>query len=280
MDRFTLTIDARERIGGDFLYFESTMKSFNLSSTKIVRKQLKLGDFRLSDAATDTKWIFERKTWDDLASSIGSNNSRFRVQRDKLSKLSDKVRYIIEGPIPQIDECIGNKTFQQLQGAILSLEEREIECSYTPSAAGTCEMLRLRICRLLKSDTNLDFSSVTKRESFLLAVGFTAKMIESMSADQIYDAISNPDTLDNIELCYAGSNRRILPTTLSNLSRKFSSMSTLQIVMKIPGIGKVNGNKLIEMGVFFDRQYNREEMIERCASLKGANVKTFLSIIA
>lgn len=104
---FTLTLDSRES------YLKRELESIN--NLEFTTSQLDIGDLIISNKSFT--FIFERKTWSDLYSSIVS--SRFREQRSRLLMVKSNqcfIFYIIEG-----ENKLDSKKTNITKGAIENL---------------------------------------------------------------------------------------------------------------------------------------------------------------
>lgn len=132
-----LVVDNRET------FALNEIKNTDMSGIEIVVQTLPVGDFVFKNEEDDSiALVIERKTFDDLASSI--MDGRFREQKTRLDEMKSngaRIMYIIEGNVMQYK---GKLPVTTLQSAILNLMmSHEYMVMFCHSIKNTVEILCL-----------------------------------------------------------------------------------------------------------------------------------------
>lgn len=211
-------------------YFSKSINSSN-NLIKIRLKNLEQGDFIISDNDENILLIIERKTINDLLSSV--KDSRYTEQSERYSQLdvpSNKIIYIIEGNFKNFQK--DSVEFKTIYSCIFSLNyNKGFTILFTDSVDSTCTIIEEYLNRLIenkissKFKLNLVKKQIITREnidSYMLnlvpGIGLqTAKQILNNYGGKIYNLISeiekNEDTLKNIKI----KNRKISSKVIANI---------------------------------------------------------------
>ena len=112
-----------------------------LQRTPFTKACLHLGDAQIRNQDNDIVAIFERKTWNDLSSSI--KDGRYREQLHRLSTTGlnpNRVVYVVEGNPDHLS--VFSLPAQTLHAATISISQRYgFSVWHTPSCQGTVEFL-------------------------------------------------------------------------------------------------------------------------------------------
>ena len=211
-------------------YFSKSINSSN-NLIKIRLKNLEQGDFIISDNDENILLIIERKTINDLLSSV--KDSRYTEQSERYSQLdvpSNKIIYIIEGNFKNFQK--DSVEFKTIYSCIFSLNyNKGFTILFTDSVDSTCTIIEEYLNRLIENKISSKFKLnlvkkqiITKEniDSYMLnlvpGIGLqTAKQILNNYDGKIYNLISeiekNEDTLKNIKI----KNRKISSKVIANI---------------------------------------------------------------
>lgn len=211
-------------------YFSKSINSSN-NLIKIRLKNLEQGDFIISDNDENILLIIERKTINDLLSSV--KDSRYTEQSERYSQLdvpSNKIIYIIEGNFKNFQK--DSVEFKTIYSCIFSLNyNKGFTILFTDSVDNTCTIIEEYLNRLIENKISSKFKLnlvkkqiITKEniDSYMLnlvpGIGLqTAKQILNNYDGKIYNLISeiekNEDTLKNIKI----KNRKISSKVIANI---------------------------------------------------------------
>ena len=211
-------------------YFSKSINSSN-NLIKIRLKNLEQGDFIISDNDENILLIIERKTINDLLSSV--KDSRYTEQSERYSQLdvpSNKIIYIIEGNFKNFQK--DSVEFKTIYSCIFSLNyNKGFSILFTDSVDSTCTIIEEYLNRLIENKISSKFKLnlvkkqiITKEniDSYMLnlvpGIGLqTAKQILNNYDGKIYNLISeiekNEDTLKNIKI----KNRKISSKVIDNI---------------------------------------------------------------
>ena len=146
-----IEVDNRE----PFIIKEYFSKSLNNITTKI--KNLDQGDFIIRDSEENILLIIERKTIDDLLSSV--KDTRYLEQSERYMQLSipnNKIIYIIEGDYEKYNK--NTKEFKTIYSCIFSLSyNKDFKLLFTKSVDGTIILIEEYINRLNENKNNSKF---------------------------------------------------------------------------------------------------------------------------
>jgi ERCC4-type nuclease len=194
-------------------------------------KNLEQGDFIIRDSSENILLIIERKTINDLLSSV--KDCRYSEQSERYSQLnisSYKIIYIIEGNYENFEKTTAE--FKTIYSCIYSLNyNKGYTVLFTKSINSTCIIIEEYLNRLIenKITSNLKLNLVKKQSitteninNYMLnlvpGVGLqTAKEILNCYDGKIYNLISSikkdEDTLNNIKI----NNRKISVKVINNI---------------------------------------------------------------
>uniref|UniRef100_A0A6C0LHR6 ERCC4 domain-containing protein n=1 Tax=viral metagenome TaxID=1070528 RepID=A0A6C0LHR6_9ZZZZ len=211
-------------------YFSNSSTICNkLITTRL--KNLEQGDFIIRDLDENILLIIERKTINDLLSSV--KDSRYSEQSERYSQLdipSNKIIYIIEGNYENFHK--DSIEFKTIYSCIFSLSyNKGFTVLFPQSINSTCVIIEEYLNRLIenKISSRFKFNLVKKQtitkdniDSYMLnlvpGIGLqTAKEILNNYDGKIYNLISEnetyEDTLKNIKI----KNRKISSKVITNI---------------------------------------------------------------
>lgn len=197
----------------------------------IVFKNLELGDYIIKDSNENIILIFERKSINDLLSSIKDN--RYQEQSDRLSQLdisSKKIYYLIEGNVKEYNK--ESSEYKSIYSCIYSLSyKKEFSVLLTSEITDTIIIIFEFLKRIIEnkvsteSKTSLIKKNLITKENidyYMLnlvpGVGLqTAKeLLNSVEKSfyEFYKSLKNSDLdLDNIKI----KNRKLSKKVIKNI---------------------------------------------------------------
>lgn len=224
-----IEIDNREPTIIKEYFSKSINSSNNLITTRL--KNLEQGDFIIRDHDENILLIIERKTINDLLSSV--KDSRYTEQSERYSQLdipSNKIIYLIEGNYENFHK--DSIEFKTIYSCIFSLNyNKGFTVLFTESVNSTCTIIEEYLNRIIENKISSKFKlnlvkkqTITKEniDSYMLnlvpGIGLqTAKEILCNYDSKIYNLISaiekDEDTLKNIKI----KNRKISSKVILNI---------------------------------------------------------------
>lgn len=209
-------------------------------SITIIKKQLELGDILIE--YDDLNFIFERKTMNDLLSSV--TDGRYNEQKMRLLNNYTNINYLIEGT-----DIISSNNInkQQLLTSIYyhSIYRDNIKIFFNKNLNDTITFLLLLSTKIIDNpDKFKSSSSSISNTNFIDNCKIKSKKIDNIDKETCYllqlsqiPGISK-EIAKNIKDKY--SSMKILLDTLS------TSQEPHKILEDIPNIGKKKANKIIE----------------------------------
>lgn len=201
---------------------------FNNLSIILRFKNLDQGDYIIRDSSENIILIIERKTIDDLLSSV--KDGRYLEQSNRFSDLeihSHNIIYIIEGDFEEFDKQ--SSEYKTIYSCIFSLNyNKGFTVLFTKSINSTCTIIEEYINRLIlnKISSNLKLNLVKKQniskeniDSYMLnlvpGIGLqTAKYILNFTNKSFYEfwkQIKNSEIdLENIKINNRKLNKKII----------------------------------------------------------------------
>ena len=201
---------------------------FNNLSIILKLKNLDQGDYIIRDSSENIILIIERKTIDDLLSSV--KDGRYLEQSNRFSDLeihSHNIIYIIEGDFEEFDKQ--SSEYKTIYSCIFSLNyNKGFTVLFTKSINSTCTIIEEYINRLIlnKISSNLKLNLVKKQNiskenihSYMLnlvpGIGLqTAKHILNFTNKSFYEfwkQIKNSEIdLENIKINNRKLNKKII----------------------------------------------------------------------
>jgi len=206
----------------------------------ITKKQLELGDI-IIEFDNDIQMIFERKTMNDLLSSI--TDGRYKEQKMRLLNNYKNINYLIEG-----SDIISSNNInkQQLLTSIYyhSIYRDNIKIFFNKNLNDTITFLLLLSIKIIDNPENFKSSSNEISTNFIDNCKIKSKKIDNIDKETCYllqlaqiPGISK-EIAKNIKDKY--SSMSILLTTLTN------STNPNKILEDIPNIGQKKAKKIIE----------------------------------
>lgn len=205
----------------------------------IIKKQLELGDIIIE--FNDIQMIFERKTMNDLLSSI--TDGRYKEQKMRLLNNFTNINYLIEGT-----DIISSNNInkQQLLTSVYyhSIYRDNIKIFFNKNLNDTITFLLLLSTKIIDNPDNFKSSSQNSQNSYIDTCKIKSKKIDNIDKETCYllqlaqiPGISK-EIAKNIKDKYPSMT--ILLTTLN------SSTNPNKILEDIPNIGQKKANKIIE----------------------------------
>jgi ERCC4-type nuclease len=124
---YELSIDSHER--------DHVFKEFRDAGVPHKRATLDVGDFILASSPTQIAVIIERKTWGDLASSLGNNHLA-----EQMSRMVDKCRLLGARPMLLVEE----ENVRGWEGSTGALSNKFIDCCLVKYVVEGISVLRTR----------------------------------------------------------------------------------------------------------------------------------------
>ena len=150
-----IEIDNREPMLIKEYFSKSINRSNNLVTTRL--KNLEQGDFIIRDKDENILLIIERKTINDLLSSVKDN--RYIEQSERYSKLdipSNKIIYVIEGNYKNFHR--DSIEFKTIYSCIFSLNyTKGFTVLFTESVNSTCTIIEEYLNRIIENKISSKF---------------------------------------------------------------------------------------------------------------------------
>ena len=235
MIEIELIIDSRETS----LYNEIMSRELDKYKEyiKIKKEQLEVADIHIK--YNDNIIVYERKTVRDLLSSI--KDARYKEQKCRLLSNYDNINYIIEG-----DDIISTKNSHNINILssiyLHSIYRDNIKIFFTKNINETATFLLILITKLCEAPEK--FISNNSTNSYIDNCRIKTKKIENIDKETCYllqlaqiPGISK-EIAKNIKDTY--STMKELFNALDNSENK------IELLMKIPKIGKLIASRIIE----------------------------------
>ena len=209
---------------------------------KIAKKQLDIGDIHI--IFNDNIYIYERKTMNDLISSI--KDGRYKEQKLRLltTTTATTINYIIEGT----DIIASNNNHnQELLTSIYynSIYRDNINVFFTKNINDTITFLLLLSTKIINKPDNFNNKQQQLSTDYIDNCKIKTKKIDNIDKETCYllqlaqiPGISK-QIAKNIKDVYPSMN--LLLKSLAN-----STEEPAKLLMKIPNIGQQKANKIIE----------------------------------
>jgi ERCC4-type nuclease len=212
----------------------------------IHKEQLELGDIHI--IFNDITFIYERKTVNDLLSSI--NDGRYREQKNRLLANSNNNNYIIEG-----DTITSNKNYKnqkKLTSVYLnSIYRDKINVFFTINIDDTATFLLLLVSKIIEKpenylNSNSDYNSNSNKE-YIDVCKIKSQKNKNIDKDTCY--LLQLSQIPNISKEIAKKIKEIYPTMSSlirNLEEQPDQKSKIALLTKIDKIGNQKATLIID----------------------------------
>ena len=232
-----IIIDNRETL----LFNNMIERDLDKYEIKITKKQLEIGDIHI--IFNDNIYVYERKTMNDLISSI--KDGRYKEQ--KLRLLSDQsfnnINYIIEGS----DIISSNNNHnQELLTSIYynSIYRDNINIFFTKNINDTTTFILLLATKIIKKPENFIKEKQQLSTDYIDNCKIKTKKCDNIDKDTCY--LLQLSQIPGISKQIAKNIKDIYPTMILLLKALETSPEPLKLLMKIDNIGQQKANKIIE----------------------------------
>lgn len=232
-----IIIDNRETL----LFNNMIERDLDKYEIKITKKQLEIGDIHM--IFNNNIYVYERKTMNDLISSI--KDGRYKEQ--KLRLLSDKsfnnINYIIEGS----DIISSNNNHnQELLTSIYynSIYRDNINIIFTKNVNDTTTFILLLATKIIKKPENFIKEKEQLSTDYIDNCKIKTKKCDNIDKDTCY--LLQLSQIPGISKQIAKNIKDIYPTMILLLKTLETSSEPSKLLMKIDNIGQQKANKIIE----------------------------------
>jgi len=204
----------------------------------IIKQQLEIGDIHIE--INDLIYVFERKTMNDLLSSV--KDSRYKEQKSRLLSNYKNIGYIIEGT----DIIASNNTHNQnlLTSIYFNSSYRDnIKVFFTKNINDTITFLLLLSTKIIDKPHNF-IETVKTEPDYIDICKIKSKKSDNIDKETCY--LLQLSQIPNISKQIAKNIKDVYPTMKLLLNTLEKSENPLELLMQIPNIGKQKANKIIE----------------------------------
>lgn len=206
----------------------------------IIKQQLEIGDIHIE--IDDLIYVFERKTMNDLLSSV--KDSRYKEQKSRLLSNYKNIGYIIEGT----DIIASNNAHNQnlLTSIYFNSSYRDnIKVFFTKNINDTITFLLLLSTKIIDKPQNFIETSQSKTEpDYIDICKIKSKKSDNIDKETCY--LLQLSQIPNISKQIAKNIKDIYPTMKLLLNTLSNAENPSELLMQIPNIGKQKANKIIE----------------------------------
>ena len=206
----------------------------------IVKQQLEIGDIHIE--MDDLIYVYERKTINDLLSSV--KDSRYKEQKSRLLSNYKNVNYIIEGS----DIIASNNLHNQnlLTSIYFNSTYRDnIKIFFTKNVNDTITFLLMLSTKIIDKPHNFILNETQKTEpDYIDICKIKSKKSDNIDKETCY--LLQLSQIPNISKQIAKNIKDIYPSMKILINTLATSENPIELLMKIPNIGKQKANKIIE----------------------------------
>ena len=206
----------------------------------IVKQQLEIGDIHIQ--IDDLIYVYERKTINDLLSSV--KDSRYKEQKSRLLSNYKNVNYIIEGS----DIIASNNLHNQnlLTSIYFNSTYRDnIKIFFTKNINDTITFLLMLSTKIIDKPHNFILNETQKTEpDYIDICKIKSKKSDNIDKETCY--LLQLSQIPNISKQIAKNIKDIYPSMKILINTLATSENPIELLMKIPNIGKQKANKIIE----------------------------------
>jgi crossover junction endonuclease MUS81 len=206
----------------------------------IVKQQLEIGDIHIE--MDNLIYVYERKTINDLLSSV--KDSRYKEQKSRLLSNYKNVNYIIEGS----DIIASNNLHNQnlLTSIYFNSTYRDnIKIFFTKNVNDTITFLLMLSTKIIDKPHNFILNETQKTEpDYIDICKIKSKKSDNIDKETCY--LLQLSQIPNISKQIAKNIKDIYPSMKILINTLATSENPIELLMKIPNIGKQKANKIIE----------------------------------
>ena len=206
----------------------------------IIKQQLEIGDIHIE--YDDLIYVYERKTVNDLLSSV--KDSRYKEQKSRLLSNYKNVNYIIEGS----DIIASNNLHNQnlLTSIYFNSTYRDnINIFFTKNINDTITFLLMLSTKITDKPHNFTQNETQKTEpDYIDICKIKSKKSDNIDKETCY--LLQLSQIPNISKQIAKNIKDIYPSMKILINTLATSENPIELLMKIPNIGKQKANKIIE----------------------------------
>lgn len=206
----------------------------------IVKQQLEIGDIHIE--MDNLIYVYERKTINDLLSSV--KDSRYKEQKSRLLSNYKNVNYIIEGS----DIIASNNLHNQnlLTSIYFNSTYRDnIKIFFTKNVNDTITFLLMLSTKIIDKPHNFILNETQKTEpDYIDICKIKSKKSDNIDKETCY--LLQLSQIPNISKQIAKNIKDVYPTMKILINTLATSENPIELLMKIPNIGKQKANKIIE----------------------------------
>ena len=206
----------------------------------IIKQQLEIGDIHIQ--MDDLIYVYERKTINDLLSSV--KDSRYKEQKSRLLSNYKNVNYIIEGS----DIIASNNLHNQnlLTSIYFNSTYRDnIKIFFTKNVNDTITFLLMLSTKIIDKPHNFILNETQKTEpDYIDICKIKSKKSDNIDKETCY--LLQLSQIPNISKQIAKNIKDIYPSMKILINTLATSENPIELLMKIPNIGKQKANKIIE----------------------------------
>ena len=206
----------------------------------IVKQQLEIGDIHIQ--IDDLIYVYERKTINDLLSSV--KDSRYKEQKSRLLSNYKNVNYIIEGS----DIIASNNLHNQnlLTSIYFNSTYRDnIKIFFTKNVNDTITFLLMLSTKIIDKPHNFILNETQKTEpDYIDICKIKSKKSDNIDKETCY--LLQLSQIPNISKQIAKNIKDIYPSMKILINTLATSENPIELLMKIPNIGKQKAIKIIE----------------------------------
>ena len=206
----------------------------------IVKQQLEIGDIHIE--MDDLIYVYERKTINDLLSSV--KDSRYKEQKSRLLSNYKNVNYIIEGSDIIASNNLHNQTL--LTSIYFNSTYRDnIKIFFTKNVNDTITFLLMLSTKIIDKPHNFILNETQKTEpDYIDICKIKSKKSDNIDKETCY--LLQLSQIPNISKQIAKNIKDIYPSMKILINTLATSENPIELLMKIPNIGKQKANKIIE----------------------------------
>jgi ERCC4-type nuclease len=239
-DKFKIIIDNRE----NKLYSIISNRDLDIYNEKIEieYRQLDLGDIQIIFPCESCKYIYERKTVNDLIASI--HDGRYKEQKSRLMASGNRIGYIIEG-----DNIISNKQIKNQKKLTSvyysSIYRDKIDIFFMTNMEETVTFILMLVIKMI--DNPDKFIEKRREEEYIEVCKIKTEKKRNIDKDTCY--LLQLGQIPNISKDLARRIKEVYPTLLilmNTLSTMNDRKKQIELLTKIDGIGKILAERIID----------------------------------
>ena len=207
----------------------------------IIKEQLEIGDILI--IYNDIQFIYERKTMNDLLSSI--KDGRYKEQKNRLISNYKNIHYIIEGT--DIIASNNHHSQQILTSCFYhSMYRDNIKVLFTKNINETSTLLLLLSTKILDNPNKFinENNENNDKNDYIDICKIKSKKIDNIDKDTCY--LLQLSQIPGISKTIAKNIKDIYPTLNILLKKINETNKPIEVLMEIPNIGKQKATKIIE----------------------------------